>query len=197
MKKLLLLVTIGVSSALARPLEIETLAASPYADTEAATNAPFVVSHDKGNYLLFQLDLAATPSNNVEVAFGYDADTNGVLSVDEIGLTVGWDCGCWRMREGEAGSRKSEGIGSKEVGAVTTNGIKRLGWSLKENGRVAKALVSTENGEPIEWNFNDGLPSWIYDPRWNLLKLTVRGVDRADESFRARMFQDGLKLIIK
>ena len=46
--------------------------------------------------------LDATPTNNVEVAIGIDADGDGNLSVEESAHVFGYDCGKWfeRNREG-------------------------------------------------------------------------------------------------
>ncbi len=64
-----------------------------HADTETVTNVPFTVALDVVGRLSFDLVCRATPSNNVEVAFGRDADGNGMLDVGEEAHTVGWDCG--------------------------------------------------------------------------------------------------------
>ena len=37
------------------------------------------------------MTFSGTASNNVEIAFGTDADGDGALSVDEIGLSAGWN----------------------------------------------------------------------------------------------------------
>ena len=39
----------------------------------------------------------AMATNNVEVAFGTDENGNGVLDLEEIDLTIGWDAGKWRV----------------------------------------------------------------------------------------------------
>lgn len=70
-----------------------------HADTETVTNVPFAVALDAAGRLSFDLVCRATPSNNVEVAFGRDADGNGRLDVGEEDCIVGWDCGAWFVRE--------------------------------------------------------------------------------------------------
>ena len=60
---------------------------------EAVTNVAFAVGADAPRRILLELALTATPSNDVEVAVGYDADQDGILAAEESGLTVGWDCG--------------------------------------------------------------------------------------------------------
>ena len=56
------------------------------------------------------MELKATPSNNVEVAIGCDANGDGHLSLDESGLTVGYDCGEWFVRSAEKDAVTSEAV---------------------------------------------------------------------------------------
>ncbi len=66
-----------------------------YADTETATNVPFMMGANGRHTFRFALSFAGTPSNNVEVALGVDANSDGMLSAGETELVVGWDCGRW------------------------------------------------------------------------------------------------------
>ena len=77
---------------------IPALPQSEFADTEASTNFAFAVGERSNRRLVFSLELQASPSNNVEVAIGCDADEDGLLSLDEAALTVGYDCGEWFTR---------------------------------------------------------------------------------------------------
>ena len=69
-----------------------------FADTEVSTNFVFSVGEGQNRSLVFTVELQATPSNNVEVAIGIDADEDGNLSLDESELCVGYDCGTWFVR---------------------------------------------------------------------------------------------------
>ena len=82
----------------AERVEVLTLPPSVFADTEVSTNFTFAVGEGSNRRLVFSLELAATPTNNVEVAIGCDADEEGLLSLDEAALTVGYDCGEWFVR---------------------------------------------------------------------------------------------------
>ena len=79
-------------------MEIPALPPSEFADTEVSTNFTFAVGEGGGRRLVFSLELEATPMNNVEVAIGDDADEDGLLSLDETALAVGYDCGEWFTR---------------------------------------------------------------------------------------------------
>lgn len=71
---------------------------SEFADTEVVTNLVLSQPCDDISGLQFTIDLQASPSNNVEVAVGHDADGDGHLSLDESDLAVGYDCGRWFVR---------------------------------------------------------------------------------------------------
>lgn len=74
---------------------------SVFADTEVSTNVPFRVDFGRLDKVRFVLELSPSVSNDVEVLVGHDADTNGVLSVEESAYAFGCDCGQWFVREGE------------------------------------------------------------------------------------------------
>ena len=95
-----------------------SLPASGFADTEAVTNVVFSFAEDVARDFSVRLELDATPSNCVEVAFGCDADGDG-----------------------------------------------RLGTAEAE---LFPELASTR-------------PGWLFNRRWNLARLAVRGVDPAHE----------------
>jgi len=78
--------------------EVPVLSQSEFADTDVSTNFTFSVGEGSNRRLVFTVELEATPTNNVEVAIGCDADEDGLLSLDEAALTVGYDCGEWFVR---------------------------------------------------------------------------------------------------
>ena len=81
---------------------VEPLPPSGFADTEVSTNIAFVVERPAMTRIEFTVELDATPTNNVEVAIGTDADGDGNLSVEEAAYTFGYDCGSWFCRERDA-----------------------------------------------------------------------------------------------
>ena len=90
---LLLFVSIAAAGIAVGPLPVPD-----YADTEVSTNFAFSVGEGQSRGIVFTVELQASPSNNVEVAIGVDADEDGHLSVDESELCVGYDCGTWFVR---------------------------------------------------------------------------------------------------
>ena len=72
---------------------------SEYADTEsridfAVTNWPGL-----GRHIKLWLSAVTTPSNNVQIAFGRDANADGTLAPHEIQIVAGFDCGSWFVRD--------------------------------------------------------------------------------------------------
>ena len=103
-----LLVVFAVSCSFA--VEVVELPGAEFADTEVSTNVALSVGAARNRRLVFSVELQASPSNNVEVAIGCDADGDGHLSLDESGLTVGYDCGEWFVRSAEKDAVTSEAV---------------------------------------------------------------------------------------
>ena len=80
---------------------VTPLPPSEFADTEVSTNIAFVVERPAMTRIEFTVALDATPTNNVEVAIGTDANSDGNLAVEEAANVFGYDCGRWFKREGE------------------------------------------------------------------------------------------------
>lgn len=195
MKKYLL-VAVGLAARIGLgAVEVGGLPAWELADTEVSTNVPFAFPPVAARHFLVSLELAGTPSNNVQVAFGRDANTNGVLEIEETGISLGWDCGRWRVREG----MRDQGSGIREwtAEAVTTNEVKVLDVDVTVFREQGRRIASAENGVEIDWDDAAELTRALYDNSWDTLRLTVRGVDRADETLRAAVRIEGTKIIVK
>ena len=94
MKRLILFVgCLAAAAADARFACPGRLPRGEYADTEATTNVPFAFGPQGAKHFKFDLCLAGTSSNNVQLAFGRDANSDGALSADETDMVFAWDCG--------------------------------------------------------------------------------------------------------
>ena len=178
-------------------VELGGLPAWEFADTEVSTNVPFAFPPVSARHFLLSLELAGTPSNNVQVAFGRDANTNGVLEIEETGISLGWECGRWRARSGMLSAEC--GVPSAEWTAeeVTTNVVKTMDVDVTVFHEQGRMFASVENGVEIDWDNAAELTRALYDNGWNMLRLTVRGVDRADETLRAAVRVEGTRIIVK
>ena len=104
---------------LATTFAVNAMPEAAHDDTEVVTNHSFSAICFDSRVFSFTLELDATPSNNVEVAFGRDADGDGVLSRFEATMRVGWDCGVWEIVDCATGDVFSE-LGSP--GPVSLHG---------------------------------------------------------------------------
>ena len=65
-----------------------------FTDTESVTNAALPAgAMETARLVRCTVELAASASNCVEVAFGTDADEDGALAGDEVSMRLGWDSG--------------------------------------------------------------------------------------------------------
>ena len=115
MKAVLCALLLAVSGAASAAVAVGPLPAPDYADTEVSTNFPFSVGEGQNRGIVFTVELQATPSNNVEVAIGVDADEDGRLSVDESELCVGYDCGTWFVRSSAQDAMTTEDVDDSGV----------------------------------------------------------------------------------
>ena len=131
MRMLMLVIVFNVSIS-AFGVTVSALPQSEYADTEVSTNIAFAVERPAMTRIEFTVALDATPTNNVEVAIGTDANSDGNLAVEEAAYVFGYDCGAWFAR-----SAGLEGLGSLEG----------LG-----GGRVEKTFVLKRRQLDTAWN---------------------------------------------
>ena len=75
-------ITLFLAAAFAFPV----LPLSEYDDTEVVTNVALPAVRVDSRIFAFHLELDATPSNNVSLVFGRDANEDGVLTRSEESL---------------------------------------------------------------------------------------------------------------
>ena len=167
MRMLMLVIVFNVSIS-AFGVTVSALPQSEYADTEVSTNIAFAVERPAMTRIEFTVALDATPTNNVEVAIGTDANSDGNLAVEEAAYVFGYDCGTWFAR-----SAGLEGLGSLEC----LGSLEGLG-----GGRVEKTFV---------------LKRRQLDTAWNLEKVTRRGCVSACELGEANGRKPGFKLEVR
>ena len=154
-------------------------------DTETSTNMPFAVGASGAGRFTLSLSCLATPSNNVEAAFGYDVDHDGILALGEMAFTIGWDCGTWFMRQGCDGVRI-------EAPSVSTNAVKMLSLGLRFGALdQPRRLEAAADGQPV---FSAAPPEWLNIRRCNQLRLIGRGLDSHRESFAVSTAIDAIAI---
>ena len=189
MKKLFLFLCLPAAANASPKLSLH-LPPAAFADTEVTTNCPFDCGQRGVRDLLFDMAFVGTASNSVQLAFGCDADADGVLAAAETDMTFAWECGEWQL----CGLSSNEAFWSE---AVTTNAIKELQWNLHLQQRRPKRLAASENGAPIFTDLFERPPAWLYSTDWNMLRLTVRGADAPNEDVGVRLNVKGYVINVR
>lgn len=187
---LCLFLALASGAAFARPVVVPALPPPEFADTEVSTNRPFATNREGSQVLTLRIDFAATPTNNVQIALGRDADGDGELSSAETGVVVGWDCGEWVVRSPAAAE-------PLRAPAATGDAAKRFVWTLRASNGRARSLAAEENGRALAFAPAGRPPEWTFSPSWDLARFTVRGVGDAAGSFRAELLANGTLVILK
>ena len=165
-----------------------------HADTETVTNVPFSASLDAAGRFRLSLSCLATPSNNVEAAFGADRDGDGALALEEMDCVLGWDCGAWFVRKGADGAR------TEHAGVVPADGVSELSWTVQAaRGGAATRLEASVDGAPAfaelgarEPRRHELAADWLFRPGWNMVRLTGRGLEGHGEAFAVQVLPDSV-----
>ena len=199
MNKLFFFTLMAVSAVFALSPVCPLLPPVEHLDTETVTNMPFTAWQSNLRDFTVNLSFVATPSNNVEIAFGTDTGTTGILPVgdgelspDECDLVVGWDCGSWFVEDGETGERFM---------AAPTGGCGLHDFALRVRLRHNGAIESVrflDNGVEVFAEIAASKPAWFHAPRWNRMRLVGRGENvRAGERFSAQVTPQGTSMRLR
>ena len=138
-------------------------------DTEVVTNVALPAVRADSRLFALRLELDATSSNNVEVAFGRDADGDGALSRFEATMRVGWDCGVWEIVDCATGDVFSE---PGSPGPVS------LSWMLNFSpAGVPKSLATSVSGTGVFAALAEHPPQFLFSKDWNMVRVTCRGIE--------------------
>ena len=188
MKPLCLLFCAVASAVSALPPVRPSLPAVAHADTETVTNVPFAAWQEHAGKFTFSLTCRTTPTNNVQAAFGTDSDGDGILSLEESDLVVGWDVGAWFVQEGFDGERIVASAGSGDM--------RTLAWTarLSSSSATPMQVAASVGGVAVFGEVDAGM---FYRSGWNMLRLTGRGLADSEESLAVRVLPDGLVMVVR
>ena len=181
-------------AALARTILVPTQPVSPYLDTEVSTNFALHAGRTDTWGFDLRIQIAGTPTNDLEVAFGVDANTNGVLEVEEIETVYGWRGGRYFVENVPAWERI-------EVEAITNVLCGVCDIHLENNASVvpkrfaATCGISPERSEPRQRSLEGcvaafgGLattppPAWLFKREWDMVRVVRRGAGIPSEWVR-------------
>lgn len=177
--------TAAAWSAYALPAVRPVLPPVEHADTETVTNVPFTAWERGLRAFRFDLAFTGTASNNVEMAFGTDADGDGGLSDGEVDVRAGWDCGELFIANNATDERFAET-------AVDGAHVFSCVCELHSSGRIV-GVAFTNNGTAVFSALAVTKPAWLHSARWDVVRLVGRGENaRAGERFSAKTAPFGL-----
>lgn len=192
MRTVFLLGVFAASASLsASAASLPPLSAPAFADSEVSVCRPLGLAQPGVRGLDVALSLAGTPSNNVEIAFGRDADGDGELAFEETGVRFGWDCGrrfVERVRTGERFEETADDVD----GTVRT-----LRWVCAVRRRALRGLCASDGDTRVFPSLAEAPPGWVYDPDWDTMRLTARGVHPLDARFDVEVTATGLAVFLR
>lgn len=154
------------------------------ADTETVTNVAFAAWEQGLREFRFDLAFTGTASNNVEMAFGTDADGNGELSDGEVAVRAGWDCGELFIADNATGERFAE---ASAAGAHVFSCV----CGMRSSGRIVNVAFA-DSGAAVFPGLAAAKPAWLHSVGWNMVRLTGRGENvRGGERFSAKTASSG------
>lgn len=173
----------------AKTVAVPALPAFATPDTEVSTNVPFNAQRLDVRSLDVRLDFAGTASNCVQMAFGRDDDGDGTLSADETALLAGWRRGRLFAEDARAGMRLFADV------AEGTDSRRRLCLHVGTAPDGTPLPVAVSNGTGV--CFAELASAEFAAGDWNLVRVTRRGVDAADESCEVVCRHPSLHVILK
>ena len=171
---------------------VEPLPQSAFADTEVSTNIAFAVERPAMTRIEFTVALDATPTNNVEVAIGTDANSDGNLAVEEAAYVFGYDCGKWFKR-----SKSEVEVEQWNCSSFLTSGGDAASPLAGQPEQESNNLFTTTTSDYGLSSHTFILKKRQLDTAWNLLKVTRRGCGATCELVEAKGRKPGFKLEVR
>ncbi len=184
-------ISLAAASALAWQTPVGPAPAPAFIDMERSTNAPIQVeSIQQCRVFECSISLLASPSNAVEVAFGTSRNGDGILHHGDETFAIGWGGGSWFVASAtnricsvqqECTARRSLSFTLH----ISENGVPRtLSLSADGAGNAFSAIIASP-------------PTWMFSREWDAVRLTVRGVDEADEATSVRFGPNPAFIILR
>lgn len=167
---LAVLMSAGFAAFAGRSIVVPAFPTSIFADTEVSTNIVLHGRRDDTWKVDLHIQLAGTPTNDLEVAFGRDVNTNGVLDVEEIETMYGWRGGryfvenvpAWERIEAEAAVNGLCGV--CDIHLENDSSVVPRRFTATCGGVAAFGGLATNPS-----------PSWLFRREWNMVRIVRRG----------------------
>ena len=195
MKTLLLPVAalVVVAPVLADSFVLPPQGESPFEDTEVSTNIALCALGDGAGFKVLDLtlSLSGTPTNCLQVAFGHDADGNGVLDFSETETVYGW-------RAGRLFAEDVRGWTRILSEPVSDTAARELRIHVESDSRFRARCVSlTCGGTPVFGELAASRPDWLLRRGWNMARVTRRGTGLPSEWVACERATLGLAVFIR
>lgn len=181
----------GVLSLHAVEFAVNPMPLSVFADTEVSTNMVINKSHIDYSDLNFVFN--GTPTNNFELAFGTDINTNGILEAEETETRFGWRSGKCFIENALSGDVFVCPISNSSLNFSVNMHLEV--WCSSQ--QVCSMKVSGVNASAFVAMFSNVPPSWMWRRDWNLMRATRRGTDLPSDWIEYRAAHRGFIIRIK
>ena len=186
MKFLVIAIAFLTSSAYAAKNDLPRPDDGEYYGREVSTNAALVLNNDASTRFGLNIELNAETNNNVSVEFGIDADLSGILSRDEIDVSLGCASGqCFFY------NRRSGVLITRDI----ASGRRKLFWKIKLSPDRKAQRLMVDDGNSIV--IDTSLSPTAFNSSWNLVRIVRRGLSFADESVTYSLFNDPFFIIVR
>ena len=157
-------------------VEVQPGAIPECVSTEVSTNIPFNAVRSDVREVRMHFTFEGVSSNCIQVAFGRDADGDGVLSFGETDAVYGWRNGRYFAEDVKAGVR------TEEPEAATGHALS-VRMRMTKESLLAHFAATNGVGVALLGDIASSVPEWIYRPEWNLMRVTRRGPGVPAECF--------------
>ena len=157
----------------ARTFNVSSLPVSPYTDTEVTTNIAINTQRFDVKEFGLNISFEVVSSNNIQVAFGCDEDENGILSFSETDAVYGYRNGRCVIEDVKNAVRYEEVVADGSWNFNIKMRMKKDYTPKEFSASVGTSLIFTD--------FSSDVPYWLYQPKWNLMRITRRGAGAPGE----------------
>ena len=163
-----ILALVTVAQVSAREVVIPSQPVSPYLDTEVSTN--LLLTQARISYSDLKFSFVGIRANNLELAFGVDVNTNGVLEAEETETRFGWRGGRFFIENVQTDER-FDGAAVGQLGFSVDLHI-QVNYEFQQ---VSQVSVSGVNASDFGELVSKIPPIWLWKREWNLMRVTRRG----------------------
>jgi len=191
------IVMTAMLSTYAFTLKVPRLSGSPFADGEDTTDITVsALAQQNLREVRLELTFNATLSNNVQIALGRDdRPQDDLLAAEESAFILGWDSGVWFIRP--SGLKEHLVFTPPNADTAQVRTLK-LSIFVKVDGTSQVVRFADDNGSFIFPNLPLAPPPPCFHPAsWDILRVTTRGADIADEDVQVRFLPGGIIIMLK